>query len=130
MKRLFFALIAALTLVGVGTNSSDATTSTSEQAVIVHFDYGNPDWKPFFKLEETLENAIKRSGTGDYDGNELAVDGSDGTLYMYGTDADKLLSVAKPILLSAAFLKNITVTLRYGSVDDKLAREVKVRLSS
>src|SRR5271170_868831 len=115
MNRLLFALVAALALalalVGVGANSSDAATSAPEQAVIVHFDYGNPDWKPFFKFEEILENAINRSGAGDYDGNELAVDGSDGTLYMYGPDADKLLSVAKPILLSAAFLKNITVTL-------------------
>jgi len=130
VRRLLSALFAALPLIGIGAKPSNATTSASEQAVIVHFDYGNPDWKPFFKFQERLESAIKRSGAGDYDGNELAVDGSDGTLYMYGPDADKLLAVAKPILLSADFLKNITVTLRYGGVEDKLAREVKVRLSS
>jgi hypothetical protein len=98
--------------------------------VIVHFDCGHKDWKPFFQFEELLEDAIKKSGAGDYDGNELAVDGSDGSLYMYGPDADKLFAVAKPILLSTALLKNVTVTLRYGSVKDKLARVVTVRLGS
>src|ERR1700748_1502178 len=96
MQRLLFALVAVLTLVGARANSNDVTASAPEQAVIVHFDYGKPDWKPFFEFETTLENAINRSGAGNYDGNELAVDGSDGTLFMYGRDADKLLAVAKP----------------------------------
>jgi hypothetical protein len=130
MKRFVSFLGAVLILVGVRTNASDDMASAPEQAVIVHFDYGNADWKPFFEFEKTLEDAISKSGAGDYDGNELAVDGRDGSLYMYGPDADKLFEVAKPILLSTALLKNITVTLRYGSVKDKLARVVKVRLSS
>ena len=49
---------------------------------------------------------------------------------MYGPDADKLFALAKPILLSTALLKNVTVELHYGSVKDKLVRVVKVRLSS
>jgi hypothetical protein len=130
MKRLVFVLLAVLTMVGVRTSASDAKASAAEQAVIVHFDYGNSDWKPFFAFEKTLEGAINKSGAGDYDGNELAVDGSDGSLYMYGPDADKLFAVAKPILLSTTLLQNVTVTLRYGSVNDKAARMVKVRLSS
>jgi hypothetical protein len=130
MKRFVSALLAVLTLVGIRANSSDAIALAPEQAVIVHFDYGNADWKPFFKFEKTLEEAINKSGAGGYDGNELAVDGSDGRLYMYGPDADKLLAVAKPILLSSDLLKNVTVTLRYGSAKDKLARVVEVRLSS
>ena len=130
MKRLVSVLLAVLTMAGVRPSASEVVASASEQAVIVHFDYGNADWKPFFAFEKILEDAINKSGAGDYDGNELAVDGSDGSLYMYGPDADKLLAVAKPILLSTSLLKNVTVTLRYGSVKDKLARVVKVRLSS
>ena len=130
MKRLVSVLLAALTTVGVPASAGEKVARTPEQAVIVHFDYGNPDWKPFFAFEKTLEDAIGKSGVGDYDGNELAVDGSDGSLYMYGPDADKLFAIAKPILLSTTLLKNVTVTLRYGDVKDKLARVVKVRLSS
>jgi hypothetical protein len=130
MKRLVSVLLAVLTTVGVRTNAGETVAPAPEQAVIVHFDYGNADWKPFFVFEKTFEDAIGKSGVGDYDGNELAVDGSDGSLYMYGPDADKLFAVAKPILLSATLLRNVTVTLRYGSVKDKLARVVKVRLSS
>jgi hypothetical protein len=130
MKRLVSVLLAVLSMAGVRPSASEAVASAPEQAVVVHFDYGSADWKPFFAFEKLLEDAINKSGAGDYDGNELAVDGSDGSLYMYGPDADKLFAVAKPILLSTSLLKNVTVTLRYGSVKDKLARVVKVRLSS
>jgi hypothetical protein len=105
MKRLVSVLLAVLTMAGVRPSASEAVASAPEQAVIVHFDYGSADWKPFFAFEKILEDAINKSGAGDYDGNELAVDGSDGSLYMYGPDADKLLAVAKPILLSTSLLK-------------------------
>ena len=101
-----------------------------EQAVLVHFDYGSRDWAPFFKFEERLEHAVTVSGAGDYDGNELAIDGSDGTLYMYGPDADKLFAVVKPLLESSSLLKHVVVTLRYGSANDPNAREVKVHVGS
>jgi hypothetical protein len=115
-------------LLGFAAGRPAASKPAPEQAVLVHFEYGHSDWAPFLSFEKGLEDAIAKSGSGQYDGNELAVDGSDGTLYMYGPDADKLFAVAKPILLSTALLKNVVVTLRYGSVEDKSARVVKVRL--
>jgi hypothetical protein len=118
-----------LPMFGARLSASEAAARVPEQAVIVYFDYGNTDWKPFFAFEKTLKDEITKAGVGDYDGNELAVDGSDGRLYMYGPDADKLFAVVRPILLSSALLRNINVTLRYGSVDDKLARTVKIHLS-
>jgi len=102
----------------------------TEQAVIVHFEYGKPDWTPFFEFEKTLETSIAATGVGEYDGNELAVDGSNGTLYMYGPDADKLFDVVKPHLASSKLLKNVEVTLRYGAAGDLSARESKVRLGT
>ncbi len=128
--------ILAAVLLGVvacsrtGPAPSPAPTQAPQQAVIVHFDYGRTDWAPFFVFEKELETQIAASGAGDYDGNELAVDGTDGTLYMYGPDADKLYAVARPILRSSALLKNVVVTLRYGGVDDKNARENTVPLGS
>jgi len=127
-------VLTAAILLGVVTppitHAGDPAPVKPEQAVLVHFDYGSRDWAPFFQFEKRLEHAVAASGLGDYDGNELAVDGSDGTLYMYGPDADKLFAVVKPLLESSALLKHVVVTLRYGPAIDLNAREVKVRVGS
>jgi hypothetical protein len=125
--RLLKAL-AALLGMGSGSSSLPAKTEKHEEAVIVHFDYGEKDWSRFFEFEKTLEEAIAKAAVGEYDGNELATDGSDGSMYMYGPDADALFAIVKPRLLSASFLRNVVVTLRYGAVTDPTAREKKVRL--
>jgi hypothetical protein len=112
-------------------DASPGTSKTApEQAVLVQFDYGSKDWAPFFEFEKGFEAAIADSGLGDYDGNELAADGSDGYMYIYGPDADRLFAFVKPRLLSAKILKNVRVTLRYGAVDDPHARKVHIRLGS
>src|SRR5512143_2371963 len=67
----------------------------SEQAVIVEFQYGSTDLGPLFALEDELIAAIEAAEVGDYDGNEVATDGSDGSLYMYGPDAVKLADVVR-----------------------------------
>ena len=95
----------------------------------MHF-YGNKDWSEFLAFEQTLESDIAEAGLGDYDGNELATDGSDGFMYIYGPDADKLFAFIKPRLATAVFLKNIRITLRYGSVDDKNAKEAHIKFGS
>ncbi len=123
-------LLAALSIGATATRASVASTPTPEQAVIVQFDYGSKDWSPFFAFEKELNAAITNAGVGEYDGNELAVDGSDGSLYFYGPDADKLFSVVKVQLSKAKFMKNIRVTIRYGSVNDKNVRETHVELTS
>ena len=101
----------------------------SEHAVIVHFNNGSTDLDALFKLEEQLEEALASNDVGEYDGNEVAVDGSEGTLYMYGPDADKLFFVIKPILESTPYMCGATVRLRYGPPEDGV-REVEVRLGS
>jgi N12 class adenine-specific DNA methylase len=125
--RLLTAL-AALLGMGSGSSSAQAAAAKHEEAVIVHFDYGQKDWSRFFEFEKTLEEAIAKAAVGDYDGNELATDGSDGSMYMYGPDADALFAIIKPRLMSASFLRNVVVTLRYGAVTDPTAREKKLRL--
>jgi hypothetical protein len=105
-------------------------TPSTEQAVIIQFDYGNSDWSPFFAFDERLEDAVAESGLGDYDGNELAADGSDGQLYFYGPDADKLFALVKAIIAAEPLLKNVRATLRYGAVDDPNAREMHIQIAS
>ena len=74
---------------------------------------------PLFSLEDQLRTAIESGGGGEYDGHEIAMDGSDGTLYMYGPNADKLFEVVEPILRAVPFMSGASVTKRYGPPDDE-----------
>jgi hypothetical protein len=123
-------VLAALGLSALLMGGAEPAAVAVEQAVIVQFDYGSKDWSNFFAFEKQLEPAITKSGVGDYDSNELATDGSDGYMYFYGPDADKLFAVVKGELLNATFMKNIRVTIRYGAVNDKNAREIHIKLAS
>lgn len=99
----------------------------SEHAVIVRFDYGSTDLSALFALEDELENAIVAAGVGEFDGNEIASDGSDGLLYMYGPDADALFSAIKTALVKATSIRNVVATLRYGPPADD-TRSIEVSL--
>jgi hypothetical protein len=96
-----------------------------QHAVLVRFAYGSTDLSRLFAIEERLEQAIVEAGVGEFDGNEVAIDGSDGTLYMYGPDADALFAAVHPILLSTEFMRGARATLRYGPPGDGV-REVEV----
>jgi hypothetical protein len=120
-------ILVALSSIHAARSMAQAGGS-AEQAVIVHFDYGRKDWATFFNFEKGFESDVSHSGLGNYDGNELAVDGSDGSMYLYGPDADKLFAFVQPRLLGASCLKNVVVTLRYGGVEDHHAREVKIQV--
>jgi len=89
-----------------------------EHALIVHFRYGSKDLGPLFELEEALDDALAGGGAGEYDGNEMAVDGPDGVLFMYGPDADRLFDVVAPILRREAFMRGARIRKRYGPPED------------
>lgn len=99
-------------------------SDSAEHAVIVHFNYGSTDLQPLFALEEKLERTISSAGVGEFDGNEIATDGSDGYLYMYGPDADKLFETVRPALESATFMKGAVVKKRYGPPEDGVRESV------
>jgi hypothetical protein len=101
----------------------------SEHAVIVRFEYGATDLDPLYELEDALTEVIESQGVGEYDGHEVAVDGSDGTLYMYGPDADRLFAAVKERLLATSVLRNAVATLRYGPPEDGV-REAEVNLGA
>lgn len=89
--------------------------SPSEHAVLVHFAYGSTDLSRLIALEERLEEAIVAACAGELDGNEVAADGSDGTLYMYGPNADALFAAVRPTLEATDFMQGARVLIRYGS---------------
>ncbi len=86
----------------------------SDHALIVSFRYGRRDLAALREVEARLEEAIKAAGAGEFDGDEIAVDGSDGSLYMYGPDADRLFAAVRPVLEATSFMRGATVRLRYG----------------
>lgn len=109
---------------------SETHAKPVEQAVIVSFGYGgSTDLAPLFALEQELESAIAAAGVGEYDCNEVAVDGRDGTLYVYGPSADRLFAAVKPVLESCSFMKGAVVRLRYGRPGDGVP-ERELRLGS
>lgn len=57
-------------------------TPAPEYAVLVHFAQGNTDLSRLFVLEERPEEVIAAARAGELDGNEVATDGSEGTLYL------------------------------------------------
>jgi hypothetical protein len=83
-------------------------------SVIVYFNYGIPVLEPLLQLGDSLQKAIEEKGVGTYDGNEIADDDSDGSVYMYGPDADELFKVIKPILEATPFMKGATAVLTFG----------------
>jgi hypothetical protein len=100
-----------------------------DHAVIVHFTYGSTDLAALFALENRLEAAIAKAGAGEFDGNEIATDGSDGFLYMYGPDADRLFAAIKPCLEETPFTRGAEVQLRYGPAGSD-ARESTVVIAT
>lgn len=101
-----------------------AAAPAPEHCLIVEFDYASTDFTPVFLVGDQLVEAlaIARAGefdgdeipAGEFDGNEIAADGSSGSLYLYGPDADRLLAVARPVLLQHPFLHGARLRLRYG----------------
>jgi hypothetical protein len=97
----------------------------SEQAVIAYFDYEGDGLGPLFEIEDHLEAAIIQAKAGEFDGNEMNVKLTDGSLYMYGADAEVLFAVVRPILSSAKCLRNIRVKLRFGPPEDGTPERVE-----
>ena len=101
------------------------TVENPEHAVIVHFNYGLANIDTLHKLEKKLERVIAENKVGEYDGHEIAIDLSDGILYMYGPDAEALFKTVKPTLAASSFMKGAKANLRFGPPEDG-TREIEV----
>jgi hypothetical protein len=99
----------------------------TEHAVIVEFKFAS-DVQRITQLEDELRAAIEAAKVGEFDGNELAVDGSEGRFYMYGPDADRLFNVVRPILEASPLMKGADVIKRYGAATGERAKETRVKL--
>jgi hypothetical protein len=107
-----------------------ATTAQAGQAVIIHLDSaaapgGKLTPAVLADLEENLGAIINRLGLGEFDGDEIAVDGSAATLYMYGPEADRLFSGIESTLRASQLSRKARVELRYGAPGSKI-REIRL----
>lgn len=101
-----------------------------EHAVIVHLfpDVGD-DWGVDL-VEDPLMEAIDERGVGEFDGHDIALDGSgEVILYAYGPDADALYEVMEPILRAVPPREGSYAVKRYGPADDPTAEQVRVELA-
>lgn len=98
-----------------------------DQAVIVqfagygdqHFRNGERDLAPLERLHLDIEGTLSVEGTGVMDGHELAVDGSTGSLFLYGPDARALFDSISSILDSSSITRGGTAFLFFGDVNDE-----------
>lgn len=77
-------------------------------------EYGTEDEREsIHKFTDQLDNALRESGTGIFDGDEFG-NGECG-LFMYGPDADQLFVVVEPFLRGWEPLKGGYAIKRYGA---------------
>jgi hypothetical protein len=108
--------------------SPDAVNAAEEQALIIKIphpsgkaDNADED-KRLFALEDQIMVAVKESGAGEYDGNEIG-EGTF-TMYIYGPSTERLFAVVRPILKKFHPPAGSYVIKRYGkpgSKQDKVA---------
>ena len=98
----------------------------NEHAVIVCFQYGKEDLEPLHSLDSLLDKVIRENNVGQYDWHEIAMDLSDGSIYMYGPNAEELFKAVKPILESTDFMKGAIALLRFGPALDSNEIEVEI----
>src|SRR5215510_1177090 len=99
--------------------SSKIEVEPPEHAVIVHFEYdGSHDLKPLLDLQERLQAVIAAAQAGEFEGKEIGADGTNGRLFMFGPDADRLFEVIKPLLAACPFMGGARVQLLYGPPEE------------
>ncbi len=128
---LFVFVVALLVLATLRVSRTPrAVSAAEEQAVIATIKLNSGDMgsaeerQGITALEDQLSEAIKRSSTGEFDGDEFG--GGVCTLYMYGSSAERLFAAVSPVLKKFRAPKGSYVVKRYGKPG---ARQDRIALS-
>jgi hypothetical protein len=120
-------LVVLFTVVAIRLHKTPlAADAAEEQAVILKLKLafgpmGNEEErKRITELERQLENAIKQSASGDFDGDEYG--GGFCTIYMYGPSAERLFASVQPKLKVFRASSGSYVIKRYGKPGSKQDR--------
>jgi hypothetical protein len=92
----------------------DPKKGPPEQEVEVYFLYGSTNFQHVYALEDEVRHAILDAKVGHFEGHDLAADGSDGKLYMYGADAEAMYRAVEPVLTASTLMRGATITLWFG----------------
>lgn len=101
-------------------------SAAEEQAVIATIKLNSGDMgstkerQRITALEDQLSDIIKRSSTGEFDGDEYG--GGVCTVYMYGPSAERLFAAVSPALKKFRAPKGSYVVKRYGKPGAKQDR--------
>ena len=101
------------------------SNADDEHSVIITFQYGLEEIDPIYDLVDKLSKILSETNIGNCDGHEIAMDNSDGSIYLYGSNAEILFKAIKPTLDSTSFLRGANATLRFGSAKNG-ASEIEV----
>jgi hypothetical protein len=129
---ILFVFVVALLVPGALRVFSTPRTvnAAEEQAVIATIKLNSADMgsaeerQRITALEDQLSDAIKRSSTGEVDGDEYG--GGVCTIYMYGPSAERLFAAVSPFLKKFRAPKGSYVVKRYGKPG---ARQDRIELS-
>jgi hypothetical protein len=91
-------------------------SDSGEHAVLINFWYGKESDEEFYDMTLALHKFMEDNQIGRYDGHEINVDNTDGTLFFYGKNAEKLYKYILPELLKYDFLIGANVYLRFGGI--------------
>lgn len=81
---------------------------------------------PLHDLCLEIDQFLEHSDVGFFDGHEIAMDLSDGSLYFYGPNAETLFKTIKPRLENVEFLRGAEAILSFGSVSDENYKVIEV----
>ena len=108
---------------------------TQHSVVVQFYDFADKFWTEgsrsldaLHALEDELTGALDGQEVGELDGHEIAVDGSDGFVFLYGPDADALFAAIEPVLRKSAVTAGADATLRYGEPDEADLKQRVVRI--
>jgi hypothetical protein len=110
-----------------GSSDFEETESEFKHSVLIYFHNGTEGMEDHYELGKVLSNFIGEQKLGVYDGHEIAMDDSHGTLFMYGHNAEDLFKGVLPILKKAEFLKGGSAVLRFGTYEED-AKEIVIEL--
>ncbi|WP_238146046.1 hypothetical protein [Burkholderia gladioli] len=110
---LSIALLASRAL--AASPAPTASSTSSAPVVMVHFTFYERELPRLRQLEQALRVQIERAQAGELGETELHLDGNDGYLYMYGSDADRLYALVSATLRASRLMRGAEVTQWRGA---------------
>ena len=102
----------------------DAPTRDIEHCMLLIFRPA-PSVDRLFEIEDLLIDLFRDGHVGEVDGNDISIDGTESTIYVYGPDAKTLYATAQDLRGADAELNTCHVYLRFGNADDAQAPEIR-----